>query len=155
MRGHRPTMDIAAPWTAINQQRLNTPTVLGLRNHVDNLVEGTAEEIHKLKLGDRTHAGERRPEGSTHDRGLGNWRINHALRAKAVDETVSDFEGPTVNTNVLANAEHSGILLHFLPNSLADGLEIRELHRYGLGPVDERVILHRREGRSQRKCAKE
>src|SRR5437899_10529995 len=88
-------MYIAAAWAANDQRRRRTPTIVGLRNHVDNLVEGTADEIHKLKLGDRTHAGERRPEGSTHDRGLSNWGIYDALRAKAVDETVSDFEGPT------------------------------------------------------------
>src|SRR5881398_1230201 len=128
-------MYIAAAWAANDQRRRRTPTIVGLRNHVDNLVEGTADEIHKLKLGDRTHAGERRPEGSTHDRGLSNWGIYDAPRAKAVDETVSDFEGPTVDTNVLANAEHSGILLHFLPNSLADGLEIRELHSTVSGPA--------------------
>src|SRR5438094_2675389 len=155
LRMERAAVNITTARAANNQRSRRSPTIMSLRDHVDNLVEGTANEIHKLKLGDRTHAGERRPEGCTHDRGLSNWGIYDALRAKAIDETVSDFEGPTVDTNVLANAEHSGILLHFLPNSLADGLKISELHRYGLGPVDERVILHRRKGRSQRKCANE
>ena len=128
-------MHIAATRAANHQRCWRSPTIVSLRNHIDNLVEGTANEIHKLKLGDRTHAGERRPEGSTHDRGLSNGRVDDALRAETVDETVSDFEGPTVDTNVLANAEHSGILLHFLPNSLADGLEIRELHSTVSGPA--------------------
>src|SRR2546425_11722998 len=104
-------MHIAATRAANHQRCWRSPTIVSLRNHIDNLVEGTANEIHKLKLGDRTHAGERRPEGSTHDRGLSNGRVDDALRAETVDETVSDFEGPTVDTNVLANAEHSGILL--------------------------------------------
>src|SRR5205823_11457925 len=105
LRVKRPTMHIAATRAANHQRCWRSPTIVSLRNHIDNLVEGTANEIHKLKLGDRTHAGERRPEGSTHDRGLSNGRVDDALRAETVDETVSDFEGPTVDSNVLAIAE--------------------------------------------------
>src|ERR1700682_4008568 len=80
------------------------PEVMRLRDHVGNLIEGAADEVHELEFGDGTHAGERCSEGRAHDCGLGDRRIDDALGAEAVDETISDFKSPAVDANVFAEA---------------------------------------------------
>ena len=55
-----------------------------------------------------------------HNGRLGDGRIDHALRAKVVNEAVSHFERAAVNTNVFTNAEDRGIRLHLFPESLPD-----------------------------------
>src|SRR6267143_2266946 len=99
------------------------------RDHVADLVEGAADEIHELEFGDGAHAGERRYEGRAHDGGLGDGRVDDALGAEAVDETVRDFERAAVNADVFAEAEDGGVAVHFFPDSLADGFEVGQLHR--------------------------
>ena len=71
----------------------------------------------------------RRPESRAHNGGLGDGRVDDALGAEAVDETVGDFESPAVDADVFAEAEDSWIAVHFFPDSLADGFEVSELHR--------------------------
>ena len=93
-----------------------------------DLVEGAADEVHELELGDGAHAGERRSEGRAHDGGLGDGRVDDALGAEAVDETISDFESAAVDADVFAEAEDGGVAVHFFPDSLADGFEVGELH---------------------------
>src|ERR1700693_6235245 len=100
-----------------------------LRDHVADLVEGAADEVHELELGDGTHAGERRSEGRAYDGGLGDGRIDDTFGAEAVDKTVSDFKRAAVNADVFAEAEDRGVAVHFFPDSLADGFEVGELHR--------------------------
>jgi hypothetical protein len=56
-----------------------------LRQHIHNLVEGAADEIHELKFRHGAHSGEGSPIGRSHDRGFGNGSINHALRPEAVN----------------------------------------------------------------------
>ena len=94
------------------------------RDHVADLVEGAADEIHELEFGDRAHAGERRSEGRAYDGGLGDGRVDDALGAEAVDETVGDFERAAVDADVFAEAEDGGVAVHFFPDSLADGFEV-------------------------------
>src|SRR5579863_4050533 len=100
------------------------------RDHVADLVEGAADEVHELEFGDGAHAGERCSEGRAHDGRLGDGRVDNALRAEAVDETVSDFKGAAVNADVFAQAEDGGIAVHFFPDSLADGFEVSKEHSY-------------------------
>src|SRR5271169_6535787 len=100
-----------------------------LRDHVADLVEGAADEVHELELGDGTHASERRSEGRAYDGGLGDGRVDDALGAEAVDESVGDLEGAAVDTDVFAEAENSWVAVHFFPDSLADGFEVSKLHR--------------------------
>src|ERR1700721_2016890 len=123
----RTAVDIAATWPANHQRGGRTPTVVGFRHHVDNLIKGTADEIHELKLGDWTHAGKRSAEGRADDGRFRDGSINHAFRPEAVDEAVGHFEGAAVDANVLTNTEDGRIALHFLPDSLAYGFEVSEL----------------------------
>ena len=122
----RTTVDVAAARSANHQRRGRSPAVVGLGDHVDDLVEGAADEVHELELGDRAHAGERRTKSGPHNGGLSDRSVDYALGAEAVDEAVGDFEGSAVDTDVLANAKDGGIALHFFPDSLADGFEIGE-----------------------------
>ncbi len=94
------------------------------RDHVGDLVEGAADEVHELKFGDGTHTGERRSEGRAYDGGFGDGRVDDALGAEAVDETVGDFKSPAVDADVFAEAEDGGVAVHFFPDSLADGFEV-------------------------------
>ena len=120
-------VNIAAAGSANDQRRGRAPAIVSLGNHVDDLVESAADEIHELELGDRTHAGERGAEGRAYDGGLRDGRVDNALRTEAIDEAVGDFESSAVDADVLAEAEDGGIALHFLPDALADGFEIGEL----------------------------
>src|SRR5262249_7221554 len=90
-----------------------------------------ADEVHELKLSHWAHAGERRAKRRANNGGFGDRRIDHALRTKVVDETVSHFERAAVNANVFTDAEDGGVGLHFFPESLPDCFEISCLsHRF-------------------------
>src|SRR5580704_15026464 len=122
-------VDVSAAGAAQNERSGRAPEVMRLRDHVADLVEGAADEVHELEFGDGAHAGEGRSESRSHDGRLGDGRVDDALGAKAVDETVSDFKSPAVNADVFAQAEDGGVAIHFFPDSLADGFEVGELHR--------------------------
>jgi hypothetical protein len=95
-----------------------------LCHHVYDLVEGAADEVHELELGDGPHAGERCAKRRANDGRLSDGRIDDALRAKVMDESVSHFECAAVNANVFADAEDAGVGLHLFPESLSDCFEI-------------------------------
>src|SRR6266853_6702580 len=117
-------MHIPAAWTTNHQRGGRSPAVVRLRGHVDDLIEGAADEVHELELGYGAQSGERSSEGSAYDGRLRYRRINHSLGAESVDEAIGDFEGSTVDTDVLAQTKDGWVALHFLPDSLADGFEI-------------------------------
>ena len=77
-----------------------------------------------LKFGDRTHPGERSPKGRTHNRGLGNGRVDHTLRTELVDKAIGDLEGATIDANVFANTKDRGIGFHLFPQALPDCFEV-------------------------------
>ena len=126
------------------------PAVVSFGNHVDDLVESTADEIHELELGHRTHAGERSAEGGADDGGFRDGSVNDALRPEAVDEAVGDFECAAVNANVLAQAEDGRVALHFLPDALADGFEIGEFGHFVQACLRSRARMLIREANGQR-----
>src|SRR5579872_5294272 len=101
------------------------------RDHVGDLVHGASDEVHELEFGDWAHAGEGRAEGSADDCGFGDGRVDDALGTEAVDESVGDFEGATVDADVFAEAEDRRVMFHFFPDSLADGFEVSKLHGVG------------------------
>src|SRR5207248_212842 len=59
---------------------------------------------------------------------LSNGRINDTLGAEAIDEAIGNFECTAIDANILSQAEDGGIPFHFLPDPLADGFEVSELH---------------------------
>src|SRR6202040_1554966 len=92
LRMKRTTMDVTTAGSANDERCGRSPAVVGLRHHVYDLVEGAADEIHELKFGDRTHAGERCSEGSPNNRGFCDRRVNDALGTEAVNEAVRYLE---------------------------------------------------------------
>src|SRR6185437_14688838 len=117
-------MHAAPAGSAQDERRGRAPAVMRLGHHVYDLVESAADEVHELELGDGTHTGKRRAKGRAHDGRLRDGSIDHALRAKVVDETVSHFERAAINANVFTNAEDGGIGLHLFPESLPDCFEV-------------------------------
>src|ERR1051326_3196450 len=117
-------MYASASWSAQHQRRGRAPAGMRLGHHVDDLVEGAADEVHELELGHGTHAGERRAKRRADNRRFGNGRIDHALRAEVMNETVSHFERAALNADAFADAEGGGVGLHLFPESLADCFEI-------------------------------
>src|SRR5450755_3237505 len=117
----RAAVNIAATWAAQDQRRRRTPQIVRLGNHVADLVHGASDEVHKLGLGDRTHAGERSAKGRAHNGGFCDGRVNYTLGTEAVDEAVGDLERSAVDADVFADTEDRGIARHLFPDSLADG----------------------------------
>src|ERR1700719_335785 len=117
-------MHIPAAGATNHQRSRRSPAIVRRRYHVDDLIEGAADEVHELELGHGAQPGESSSEGSAYDGRLRNRRIDHAFGAEAVDEAVGNFEGATVDTDVLAQTKDRWVALHFLPDSLADGFEI-------------------------------
>src|SRR3954465_1743869 len=120
----RSAMHAASAGATQDERRGRLPAVVRLGDHVDDLVEGAADEVHELELGDRAHARERRAIGRAHDRGFGDGRIDHALGAEGGGESVRDLERAAVDTDVFADAEDAGIALHLFPESLPYRFEI-------------------------------
>src|SRR5580704_12411501 len=122
------TVNVSATGAAQDDGSGRTPEVVCFRDHVGDLIHGARNEIHELEFGYGTHAGERGSEGRSYDGRFGDGRVDDALGAEAVDESVGDFEGAAVDADVFAETENGGVAVHFFPDSLADGFEIGELH---------------------------
>jgi hypothetical protein len=60
----------------------------------------------------------------THDRGFGNWRVDHPLLAELLDEPFGHLEGATVVADVLAKNEDALVALHLFPHPLAQGFQV-------------------------------
>src|SRR5258708_6838204 len=124
LRVEWPAMHIAAAWTANHQRGGRSPAVVRLRGHVDDLIEGAADEVHELELGHGAQSGKSSSEGSAYDGRLRNRRVDHALGSESVDEAIGDLECSAVDTDVLAQTKDGWLALHLFPDSLADGFEI-------------------------------
>src|ERR1700691_5624925 len=117
-------MHVSPTRTAEHERSRRSPTVVRRGDHVDDLVEGAPDEVHELEFGYRPQSGKSGAEGCAYDRRFRNRRVDDALRTKAVDEAVGDFERSAVNSNVLAQAKNALVAFHLLPDSLADRFEI-------------------------------
>src|SRR5205807_3914269 len=113
-------VDVASAGSPYYQRGGGSPAVVRLGHHIHDLVEGTADEVHELELGDRPHSGEGGAERSSHDCRLRNRRINHASRSEVIDEAVSNLESSAVNADVFAQAEHTRVALHLFPDSRSE-----------------------------------
>ena len=128
LRMEWPAAHAATGGAANHHGSRRAPAIVGLRHRVHDLRVRGADEVHELKFGNRTHAGERGSEGGANDGRFGDGGVDNALRAEAVDEAVCDFERAAVNADVFADAEDGGIAIHFFLDALADGFKIGEEH---------------------------
>ena len=101
-----------------------------LRNLADDLIERRVHEAIELDLDDGAEPAEREPDGGPHDAGLGQRRVDDALRTELVEEPVRDAEHAAELADVLAHHEHAVVVGHRAPQTLVDGLRHGELrHR--------------------------
>src|SRR5450755_182111 len=107
---------------------------MSFRNHVSNLVKRATDEIHELKLGDRTQPGKRCTESGPDNGRLSYRRVNDAFAAETVYEAVRDLKRAAVNSDVFAKTKNRGVPLHLLPDSLSNCFEISELRHVDLMP---------------------
>src|SRR5262249_38073547 len=103
-----------------HQRGGSIPSVVRLRDHVDDLVVRTADEIHELKFGDRPHACQCRTERSAHYGSLSKARVNYTIAAEMMNESFCNLECASVHTDVFTDAEDGRIALHLFPNDFAD-----------------------------------
>src|SRR5215813_14740222 len=114
----------ATGWPSQYQRRRSIPSVVRLRDHVDDLVVRTADEVHELKFSDWPHARKCRTEGSAHYGCLRKGSVNYTLAAEMMNESFCNFECAAVDPDVFTDAEDGRIPLHLFPNAFADCFEI-------------------------------
>src|SRR5437764_7954723 len=107
---------------------------MGFRHHVADLVHGAGYEVHKLKFGNWTHAGQRSAKSRTDNCRFSDRRINHAPRTEAIDKAFSNFERASVNPDVFADAKNGGIAFHFFRYPLANSFKISEYGHKSVRP---------------------
>src|SRR5215469_18207432 len=135
-----PSMNAPARGPAQHQRYRRSPAKMRLGQQVNDLVEGASDEVHKLKLGHRTHSGEGRAEASVHNGHLGDRSIDHAFGSEAIDEAVGDLESAAVDTDVFSDAKDGGIALHLFPDALADCLEVGKGRHVGSKPLRFTIV---------------
>src|SRR6202140_1603908 len=74
LRVKRTAVDVSTTRSANHQWRRRIPAIVRLGQHVYDLVESAADEVHELKLSHRPHAGKRSPIGRANDSGFSNGR---------------------------------------------------------------------------------
>src|SRR5262249_20255436 len=92
------------------------------------------DEVDELHLADRPHPHVRGAGRGADEAGLADGRVDHPLLAEAIQQPVGDLERAAVRANVLAHAEDTGIALHLLEQTLADGLEVGGFSRHRAFP---------------------
>ena len=81
-----------------------------LRDLGDDLVERRVDEAVELDLDDRAEAAVGEADGGAHDAGLGERRVDDALRAELVLQSVGDAEHAAELADVLAH-EHDLVVV--------------------------------------------
>ena len=97
-----------------------------LRDLADDLVERGVDEAVELDLHDGPVAAEGEADRGAHDAGLGERRVDHALRAELVEQSVGDAEDTAELADVLPHDENLGVIGHRTAQALVDGLRHRQ-----------------------------
>ena len=84
------------------------------------------DEVGELDLGDRAQPVEGGADGDADDRGLGEWRIDDALFAELLKESLGGAED-TAFADVLTHDEDALVGLHHLAHTVAEGFDDRFL----------------------------
>ena len=92
-----------------------------LRRLIDDLVHGDGHEVDVHDLGDRAHAGQRRPHRDPHDRRLRDGRFANAV-GEGLGNPLRDREIAAVGRDVLADEEHAIVPGHLFVNRLVQGV---------------------------------
>ena len=124
LRMERPATHIPAAGAAHDDRRREAGAIAGRGHVVGEHVVGARDEVDELHLRDGPHSHVGRPGCRPNDRRFGDRRINHALLAEALGETLGDFEGTAVQPHVLSENEDALVALHLLPQPLPQRLQI-------------------------------
>src|SRR6266704_2365235 len=121
------TMKSSAERCADHQGHRRSPAIVVLRRQLGDLVEGAGDEVGELHLDHRAHPHHGRADGSAHEPGLGQRRVQHPPLAVLLLEPLRDPEGPAVRADVLAHQKYPFVAGHFFIERLRDRLEVGNL----------------------------
>ena len=91
-----------------------------LRDLVRHLVEGHAGEVREHQLGDGAEPRHRCPQRRTDDRLLGDRRVTNTVTAEPLEQPVGRLEHAARGADVLAQAQHIGVVVHRVGESGCD-----------------------------------
>src|SRR4030095_16399148 len=136
LRMERPSVHATAGRTAYDERDADASPVPRLRGEIGDHVEGTGDEVYELRPGDGAHSHHRGTDRGPDDGRFGERRVDDALLAELLDQTVGDFEGASVDADVFAQQEHALIAGHLLANAGPDRVHVGRLsfaRRAGIG----------------------
>src|ERR1700730_7974641 len=88
----RSSMHSTARWPANHNGSRRVPEIMALGYEIRQLVEAASDEINKLHLGDRPQSEITHTASRAYDGALADGRVDHALPAKALQQTLAGFE---------------------------------------------------------------
>eukprot|EP00042_Codosiga_hollandica_P041089 m.363348 g.363348 ORF g.363348 m.363348 type:complete len:638 (-) comp56025_c0_seq3:2412-4325(-) len=94
--------------------------VLGCR--VDDVVDGLHREVECHELADWSEAGNRSTDSNASQPSLGDGCVDHAFRAKLLEQTATHLVGTVELTNFLANKKDTRVTRHLLLHGLGQGV---------------------------------
>ena len=97
-----------------------------LRHVVVDLVEADAHEVREHQLGDGSHPFGRSTDGEPDERGLGDRRVDDALRPELLQQPAGGSEDPPVRPDILTQVEDLGIHGHLGGDALGHRLGGRQ-----------------------------
>src|SRR5262249_38482996 len=121
----RSAVNASAAGATNDDRNARAPTVPALCCEIRDLVESAGDEVRELHLGHRTHSHERCADGGSDNSRFRNRSVDDSPLTESFEHACGDFERSTVNADVLAEDEHTFVLLHFFPDTLANRFDVR------------------------------
>ena len=97
------------------------------------MVDRLHREIEGHEFYDRPQAGEGRADAQSREPIFGDRRVDHAARAKLLQQPLRDLIGALIFGDLLAKNEHIGIAAHFLGHGVAQRFAHGHGHHGGSG----------------------
>jgi hypothetical protein len=102
---------------------------VGLGRLVDQRIHRQRHEIHEHDFNYGLEAAERGANGGGNDRGFGNRRIAHALRAESIQQAAGGLERAAGTGNILSQQYDARIGLHAVAQRQRDRLYVAHFDR--------------------------
>src|SRR6266478_2317775 len=131
----RSAVHAASGRPANHHGRRGVPEVVSLGDEIRNLIEGADDEIDELHFANGAQAAVAHPASSADNGALADRRVNHALRAEALQQTFAGLEGAAVHADVFPHQNDRRIAFHLLEHGLLDGFEKRDLRSVGRAAI--------------------
>src|SRR6266404_5991434 len=113
-RMERSAVHAASGRPANHHGRRGVPEVVSLGDEIRNLIEGADDEIDELHFANGAQAAVAHPASSADNGALADRRVNHALRAEALQQTFAGLEGAAVHADVFPHQNDRRIAFHLL-----------------------------------------